>query len=383
MNPSSTPDKPDSHSITLRTILIVDDEAIIRELCCKALGGYRILQARDGEEALKIFERENVDVILSDIMMPKMNGLELLKRVKEIAPTQVVVVMTGYAEKEVILNALKSDADDFITKPLNLIQLKTSVDKALEKKSLKEEIANLQSLDRLKTNFLSLVSHKFRTPITTISLFLQNMAGGVYDLDDPLFQKNLHLIFEESCYLEQLVANLLAFTQIMDKGEALKREPIDVKTLLYQLASESPEVVKRPGIETTFNLEKVPPLPLDRFRITFALKQILDNAYKFTQSPGKVSISLSTKDDDISITISDTGIGIGKADLAKIFEKFYQVDIHQTGQVRGFGLGLFYAREFIHRHGGRILVSSEIGKGTKVTVTLPVIEEPSALSQHA
>ena len=108
-------------------------------------------------------------------MMPGMDGIELLKRIKEKEPTIVVIVMTGFAEKDVILNALKADADDFISKPLNLLQLKTAIDKALVKKALKEEIASLKSLDRLKSNFLSTISHKFRTPLTSISLFLQNL----------------------------------------------------------------------------------------------------------------------------------------------------------------------------------------------------------------
>ena len=168
-----------------RCILIVDDEAIIRDLCRRALKGYRVLEAADGEEALKVFENGGVDVILTDVMMPNMDGIELLKRLKELEPTVVVIVMTGYADKDVILNALKADADDFITKPLNLLQLKTAIEKALVKKALKEEIANLKNLDRLKSNFLSLISHKFRTPITSISLFLQNLASGVYDPKTP------------------------------------------------------------------------------------------------------------------------------------------------------------------------------------------------------
>ncbi len=184
-----------------RCILIVDDEAIIRDLCRRALKGYRVLEAADGEEALKVFENGGVEVILTDVMMPNMDGIELLKRLKELEPTLVVIVMTGYADKDVILNALKADADDFITKPLNLLQLKTAIEKALVKKALKEEIANLKNLDRLKSNFLSLISHKFRTPITSISLFLQNLASGVYDPQDPGYRENLGMIYNESCYL--------------------------------------------------------------------------------------------------------------------------------------------------------------------------------------
>ena len=121
-----------------KSILVVDDEAIIRDLCGRALKGYRIVEAGDGEEALRLFERGGIDVVLTDVMMPRMGGIELLKRLKEAEPTLVVIVMTGFADKDIILNALKADADDFITKPLNLLQLKTAIDNALVKKALKE-----------------------------------------------------------------------------------------------------------------------------------------------------------------------------------------------------------------------------------------------------
>src|ERR1039458_1027922 len=95
----------------VRSVLIVDDEMVIRELCAKALKGYRVLQAEDGVEALSLFRKGEIDVILTDVMMPKMGGIELLKQLKEIDPTLVVIVMTAHAEKDVILNALKADAD--------------------------------------------------------------------------------------------------------------------------------------------------------------------------------------------------------------------------------------------------------------------------------
>ncbi len=355
-----------------KSILIVDDEAIIRDLCARALKDYHVLEAQNGEEALKFFERGGIDVILTDIMMPKLNGIELLKRVKELDPTLVVIVMTGYAEKEVILNALKEDADDFIPKPLNLLQLKTSVQKALEKKALKEEVANLKSLDRLKTNFLSLISHKFRTPITTISLFLQNLAGGVYDPTEPLFNNNVRLIHAESCYLAQLVSDLLVFTQVMDTGGSLKQEPCNLRNIISVLVTESAEAARKPRVSKQLELEAIPLMLLDRPKISFAIKQILDNAFKFSADVGTVAISLKAMDNEALLVVRDNGIGIAKKDQAKIFEKFYQVDHQQTGQIRGFGLGLFYAREFIKLHGGSIAIKSEPGHGTEVVITLPL-----------
>lgn len=356
---------------TPKSILVVDDEAVIRDLCARALRGYRVLQATDGEEALRLFGKGGIDVILTDVMMPKLNGIDLLRRLKEIEPTLVVIVMTGYAEKEIILNALKADADDFITKPLNLLQLKTAVDKALDKKALKEEIANLKSMDRLKSNFLSLISHKFRTPLTTISLFLQNLASGVYDPQDPESRKNLELIYGQSCYLESLVTELLAFSRFMDAGERTHLEPCRLDEILRHLARTSKEAASKPDVETVFDLDPLPLLPLDREKITFALSQVINNAFKFCYDAGTVTISLKAEGEGCRIVVQDSGVGIPREELPKIFEKFYQVDPDGAGQIRGFGLGLFYAREFVKLHGGQITVDSEPGQWTRVVITLP------------
>lgn len=357
-----------------KCILIVDDEAIIRDLCSRALKGYRVLEAADGEEALKVFENGGVDLILTDVMMPNMDGIELLKRLKEREPTLVVIVMTGYADKDIILNALKADADDFITKPLNLLQLKTAIEKALVKKALKEEIANLKNVDRLKSNFLSLISHKFRTPITSISLFLQNLTSGVYDTEDPTYRENLGMIYKESCYLGGLVTDLLTFSEMMDKGDRLKLEPCNLNSIILDILPASREVAGKSGVEIAFNLDPIPSLFLDREKVGFALKQVIDNAFKFSKDRGKVSILIEKQDEICRIIVEDEGIGISKEDLPKIYEKFYQVDRENTGQIRGFGLGLFYAREFIRLHHGKIVIESELGKGTRVTITLPAAE---------
>lgn len=358
----------------IKTILIVDDEAVIRDLCTRALKGYNFVQAGNGQDALSLFEKGGIDVVLTDVMMPGMDGIELLKRIKEKEPTIVVIVMTGFAEKDVILNALKADADDFISKPLNLLQLKTAVDKALVKKALKEEIATLKSLDRLKSNFLSTISHKFRTPLTSISLFLQNLTTGIFAADDPEFRMNIKLISDESAYLERLVTDLLVFSRMMDTGEALRREPLSIAKCIYNILAESREIAIKPAIEAILDLQDVPPVTVDSEKIAFAIKQIIDNAYKFSGEEGAVTISLHCDAVGINLEVLDTGNGIPNDEIPKVFEKFYQIDPHNTGQVRGFGLGLYYAREFIRMHGGSITIESAVAKGTKVIVWLPLHE---------
>ncbi|OGR26416.1 MAG: hybrid sensor histidine kinase/response regulator [Desulfuromonadaceae bacterium GWB2_53_15] len=354
------------------TILIVDDEELIRDLCEKALKQYRILKADSCSEALWLYKNERPDLILSDVMMPGGTGIDLLRRVKEIDPHAVVIIMTGFAEKEIVLNALKEGADDFISKPLNLLQLRTAVEKALVKKRLREELASLKQMDRLKSNFLSLISHKLRTPITSISLFLQNIQRGYCDPNDPLFMQNAQMIYDEASYLGRLVADLLAFSQVMVGNVGLNLEMCDLNDIVTEVLHKSREAQNKPGIELDFDKQKVPLVHIDRSKISFALQQIIDNAYKFSKDEGQISIAFKNSEDKVSIIVYDSGIGIPREEIAKVFEKFYQIDPDNTGQVRGFGLGLFYAREFVRQNGGSISLDSEPGLGTAVTVTLPL-----------
>jgi signal transduction histidine kinase len=354
------------------TILVVDDESTIRELCEKALREYTVVKAGSCRDALQMYRQESIDLILTDVMMPGESGLDLLKQVKDFDLNATVIIMTGFSEKDVILGALKDGADDFISKPLNLLQLKTAVEKALTRKSLREELANLKNLDRLKSIFLSLISHKLRTPITTISLFLQNLQKGIYDVSDASFLNNVTLINDEALYMSRMVSELLTFSQIMEKNEGLNREPCDLNLITASIVYGSQEVQSKPGIETDFQEVVLPALNLDRVKITFALQQIIENAYKFSSELGTISISLFNGGDQVCVLVSDSGVGMPREEIPKVFEKFYQIDPHNTGQVRGFGLGLYYAREFVHQHGGSINMDSEPGLGTTVTVTLPL-----------
>ncbi len=354
------------------TILVVDDEKIIRELCVHALRDYRVLQAGTSEEALRIYEREPVDLILSDIMMPGESGIDLLKQVKAFDPNATVVIMTGFVDKDVILNALKEDADDFINKPLNLLQLKTSIEKALGRKALKEELAHIKRSDELKNAFLSLVSHKLRTPITGISLFLQNLRMGVFDPADPVFQENIALANEEAQYLGQLVADLLAFSQVMVHGAGLNKSPCDLNEIVAEVLFKCREMHCNFDLEIDFEPGVLPLVQLDPSKIRFALLQVADNAFKFSGKFGHISIKIGSHGDAAYIVVSDSGIGIPESEIPKVFEKFYQIDPDHTGQIRGFGLGLFYARDFIRQHGGSISLASEPGLGTTVTITLPL-----------
>lgn len=357
-----------------RSILIVDDEPAIRELGRNILRGYRILEANDGADALRILEREPVDIILTDVMMPNLNGLDLLAKAKELDPAQVVVVMTGYSDKDIILRALKLDADDFISKPINLLQLKTTIEKVLEKKKLKEELSQLKRLDKLKSDFLGLVSHKLKTPTTAISLFIQNlMRCGVEEVSAPDFQKTVGLIFDEANYLNYLIKDLLYYSEVLLHEAPLAPSQVDLRDLLSGILTEMFQTALSKGIRLESDLPShCPSMHLDPKRMNFVLRALLENAIKFTRHGGNIHLEMKLSEDCVRILIRDNGQGIPKEEVPKIFEKFYQVDPEHTGQVRGFGLGLFYARQFVRAEGGNVHLESTPGQGTNVTVILPL-----------
>ncbi len=354
------------------TILVVDDEPVIRDLCARILKDYRILQAENGQEALQILDHEKVDLILVDVMMPVMNGLDLLQKIKGQDPEQLVIVMTGYADKDIILRALKAHADDFIHKPINLLQLKISIKNALEKKTLHQELMQLKQLDRIKSDFLGLISHKLRTPTTSISLFIQNLASGAIDMEDPGFSSVLDAIREESEYLAYLIQDLLYYSDIiLNSGEG-KSSRENLKEIAVSVLAEKSQAIAQKGLILHSSLaERWPTVIVDRRRIAFALNALLDNAIKFTPQGGEITLSGEVGKTESTFIITDNGPGIPPEEVAKIFEKFYQIDPQQTGQIRGFGLGLFYARQFIRDHGGTINLSSTPGKGTEATIRLP------------
>lgn len=358
------PDRP--------TLLVVDDEAAIRDLCARALCDYRIVEAENGRDALDALEREMVDLILVDVMMPVMNGLDLLKQVKERNPDQLVVVMTGYADKDIILRALKAHADDFIQKPLNLLQLKSTVSKALEKRLLRQELQQLQRLDRLKSEFLGLISHKLRTPTTVLSLFIQNLDSGAVSTDTPEFASAVKAMREEADYLANLIQDLLIYSDVILQEQRPNLAVADLREIALTVLAEKRHPAAQKGISLISSLqENWPCLPLDRRRLAFAISALLDNAIKFTPRNGQVILSGETRERQLLLTIRDTGIGIPAEALPRVFEKFYQIDPNHTGQVRGFGLGLFYARQFVQDHGGTLTIESVAGAGTTVTIALP------------
>jgi signal transduction histidine kinase len=227
----------------------------------------------------------------------------------------------------------------------------------------------LSMADAMKNEFISSVSHELRTPLTAIKGWAETLNE---DNDAETMSKGIRVIVNETERLSQMVEELLDFSRMQSGRFSLKQENIDVIAELGEAVLIYIERAKRDGIEIIYNeSEMLPVIYGDKNRIKQVFINIIDNAIKYSDSGGTVTVEAAEFDDKVQIAVADTGCGIKESDLPKIKTKFYKAN-HTR---RGSGIGLAVADEIIAMHGGTLDVASEEGVGTTVVITLPTIKK--------
>jgi len=404
-------------------ILVVDDNVANVELLEAYLSaaGYQVEKAYDGEEALETAAREVPDLVLLDIMMPKLDGYQVCQRLKGGQSTRFVpvVMITALKELEDKIRAIESGADDFLTKPFNRHELLTRVKSLLRIKRLHDEVEaytrlleekvaertaelqmalqELRELDQMKSNFLATISHELRTPLTPIKGYVQAMLSEALGPLSPGQRKGLGIVSQSVDRLHGLIEDLLAFVK-MERGEiSLDRQAFPIDSLIRDKLNKA--MAKAQEKEIHLKSELPPDLPLvlaDPDEIGRALSLLLDNAVKFTPSGGQVRViahlvhgSQFTGDgmegfrepstvnrerdrDFVEISVHDTGIGIPPDKLGRIFERFFQVDSSTTREHGGVGIGLAIVKQIVEAHGSNVEVKSQEGVGSTFSFRLPL-----------
>ena len=225
----------------------------------------------------------------------------------------------------------------------------------------------LENTEKMKNEFISSVSHELRTPLTAIKGWSETLCAMG---DDPeTFQKGMRVITGETQRLSEMVEELLDFSRIEDGRFSLQKETTDILAELGDAVLIYTERAKELGIDIEYyEPEMLPFVYGDASRLRQVFINIIDNAVKYSNPGGKVSIEAYAEKDDIVVLISDTGVGISAEDLPKVKTKFYKAN-HTR---RGSGIGLAVADEIVEMHGGRLIINSEQGKGTTVMITLPI-----------
>ena len=373
-----------------KKILLVDDEKDIRDVVHLALSdmGYQVLEAEDGDQALRIFRDTQPPIVLTDIKMPNMDGIELLQKVKLENPETEVVMITGHGDMDLAIKSLKYKATDFITKPINVnvleIALQRVCDKIVTRQQLREYTESLERLIREKTELqdhLSSLGMMISSISHGIKGLLTGLDGGMYLLEKGFSQKSQDQITEGWEVVKQMVERIRKM--VLDilyyaKERDLRWERIDALSFAEEVAKVVEPKIRSGGIEFEKNLDsKIGEFEINAGYVHSALLNILDNAVDACTkdtSKQKHTITLKVKQDKrhIIFDVADNGLGMDSDTSEKIFTPFFSL----KGE-KGTGLGLFISNKIIDQHGGEIIVKSKLRQGTLFRIKIPKMQSES------
>ena len=373
-------------------ILVVDDDKNTLVVLTALLDeqGYKVRTCQNAEEALNhIVAEEPVEVVIADLRLPDGNGLKILWCLKTIKPDVAFIVITGYASVDTAVEAVNEGAFAYHIKPLDIDALNNSIRNALKQQRL--SIENRDLLQRLqqtneeleqaslaKTQILSTVTHELKTPLTSIlsrvdRMLLQREKVG------PLNErqhKYLETVQQNTRQLKALIDVVLDVSRVESGNFELDLIELDVRQEIEDVVRSMQDQISEQRTEVVLNVpSNLPRVKADRLRFSQVIGNLLSNAGKY--SPAGATTTITAKEIEaglVQIDVSDTGVGISKANQPRLFSKFFRVDNSSTREVSGTGLGLFITKYTIEAHGGRIWVESEEGKGSTFSVTLPTAD---------
>lgn len=391
LSPKAAPAPPDDGPPRGR-ILVVDDQPEVADLLRSDLvvDGHEVVTARSLGEASRLFTQDSqFDLAVVDVMLGQDSGYELagelIARSTEYLP--VLLVTAGTIDRE---RAFAAGADDFIGKPIESPELRARarslirIGRAIREqgraiKERSEAYEKLAELDRLKSDFLSTVSHELRTPLNTIIL-LSNVIEreGSSPADEERRLHDIGVIRESAETLLRMINNILDLAKIEAGQRDLYPQRVALRPFLRDMADMIEPQARQRGIPLT--LEIPADLPetavLDREKLSRVLINLLSNAVKNTNE-GRVALRASPWQGSIAFEVEDTGIGIPAHLVATAFEPFRQIRTGSGESGRGSGLGLPISKQLVEVMGGDLLFDSREGKGTRVSFTLPNLEEPA------
>lgn len=381
------------------TVLLVDDHPrllhALSETLAQRVPELAVESCTSGEEAAKRLESTDYDVVVSDVMMPGVSGIELLGHARRIRPDSPVILITGLGDHDVTLRALRGGAYDFITKPVDPVYFAMSVKRAAETRALRREVEqqqtqvrkhaeelertvaertrDLREAVRLKDEFLATVSHELRTPLTPVLGWARLLRQG--RLDEASRQQALEAIERNARAQAQLIDDLLDVSRIVTGKLRLDVQTIDLATVLAASVEVVLPAARTKGVvvEVPAAERSLPPIAADPERIRQVFWNLLSNAVKFTPRGGRVSIDAERDGDLVLVRISDTGCGISPDFLPFVFDRFRQAPSSCAAARGGLGLGLAIVRHLVELHGGSVRAESDgDGRGSTFLVTLRI-----------
>lgn len=334
-------------------ILIVDDENGTRDLCASFLEteGYEIETTDRGESALSLLKFKRFDLVLTDLTMPDMDGVELVKQVKYHHPATNIIIMTAFGSVSSAVESMRSGAYDYITKPFPRDLLLATVRRCLESYNLKREISKMQTellqKERLAAvgSMAGAIAHRMRNPLNIIQMCAQYLEGHLSGNAEHL--QILQAIEEKVKVLEQLTRDFVEYS----RASRIRKSPENLPKLADEVIRNIEARCKIQGVEVLRRYQpQLPSLLVDADLIRELITNIIDNALEAMKGPGKVLVAVEMDKtlNNVFLSISNTGSVLPVELQEKIFEPFF------TTKETGMGLGLAIVRQVVEGHGGRI-----------------------------
>ncbi|MFB5269403.1 cell wall metabolism sensor histidine kinase WalK [Paenibacillus enshidis] len=235
-----------------------------------------------------------------------------------------------------------------------------------------QDVTEQEEMEHTRREFVANVSHELRTPLTTIRSYAEALDEGAMQ-EPQLGERFVGVIRNETERMIRLVTDLLHLSRLDSNEAPLRIQPVDVEELLEDVADRFSFQMQEKQITDRVVIEQgIGAVMMDRDQVDQVLDNLVSNGLKYTPEGGSIMIEARRSGGLLAISVQDTGIGIPKKDLDRIFERFYRVDKARSRNMGGTGLGLSIAREIVKAHGGTITLESEFGKGTRATFTLPL-----------
>src|SRR2546429_898819 len=399
-------------------VLVVDDEesVVVTIKAILQLDGYNVSTTTSGVQARAMVRDTEYDLVLTDLRLEDGDGLDVLKAVRERHPETITIMLTGYASLESAVQAIRAGAYDYLVKPSEVEELRSTVARGLERRrlgleletrvkeleeanreiadlnaslqqrideataELKERYEQLKELDRTKSQFLSIASHELKTPITAMSGFLQVALRRVRRLSQgdaaaPVAEalrgitEQLQVVYRQTGKLARLVDELLDVSRIQTGRIEFRYGDVDLSELASEVATRMQLTTTTHAISVRRDSENV--VMADRDHLEQVLNNLVTNAIKYSPSGGSITIDVRPDDGGVRLSVTDQGIGIPAEELESIFGLFYRSPDRAARDAAGMGLGLYISKEIVVRHGGRIWAESGGVKGSTLNVLIP------------
>ncbi len=334
--------------------------------------GFDVDEAFSGEDAIKLIDNKLPDIILLDNKLPGILGIDVLEYINKRRLDTIVLMITSYASLELAVKATNQGAHDFIPKPFTPQELRSAIETVTKHIFLKRMTKKLNKEGKqIRFQFLSVLSHELKTPLNAIEGYLriikERQAGNDLDSYEKIIERSLVRVKG----MRNLILDLLDLTKI-ESGKK-KREVVPVN--IAEIARVSIDTMGPISIQKDVRIFLQSPdevmFDADQEEVEIIFNNLLSNAIKYNIEGGRVDCIIEDKQDNLVITIKDTGIGMAEDEIPRLFDEFVRIKNEQTKNISGSGLGLSIVKKLVRLYKGEISVESMPGEGSKFILVFP------------